>query len=244
VLDDAGQRMMQRALGDAADERPGADEWYAYLRGVIIENLDAPVIRSVVVSPALVAEGDEVRLDVELSGARQLTIQLPGRADITREIGGRVVSERFTARQSGRISVRASNDHGSTDALSNPVRVLPVPVPTHLPVAAPIVPAALGVLPDLASLEAALGISMPPTSGGRTGADGGAGEGAGQDSPFDRVAELRARMDADALPLQDVMRIEIEAERVSRERDLLFPSFEEFLGDVTDPDVTDPKDRS
>jgi hypothetical protein len=230
VLDGAGQRMMSDALGDDPDARPSASEWYQYLRGVIVQNLSAPEILSVVVSPALVAEGDEVRLDVELSGARQLTIQLPGRADITREVGGRLVSERFTARQSGRISVRASNAHGSVGALSNPVRVLPVPAPTYLAVAAPDVPAALGVLPDLASLEAALGISMPPASGA-------SGTDAGIASPFERVAELRAQLDDDALPLRDVMRIGVEAERVSRER--LFPTFEEFLGEIEPP--SDPR---
>jgi hypothetical protein len=222
VLDGTGQRMMTRALGDEPAGRPSASEWYEYLRGVIIENLEAPVIRRVVVSPALVAEGDEVRLEVELTGARQLTIELPGRADITREVGSRVVSERFTARQSGRIGVRATNEHGEVVALSNQVRVLPVPTPAHIPVVTPDVPGALGVLPDLAPLEAALGISLPPTS---------AGARPGSGSPFDRVAELRERLEADALPLHEVIRIGVEAERVSRDR--LFPSFEEFLNDVT-----------
>jgi hypothetical protein len=230
VLDGTGQRMMTRALGDEPNERPSASEWYAYLRGVIIENLSAPVIGRVEVSPALVAEGDEVRLEVELTGAQRLTIEMPGRADITREVGSRVVSERFTARQSGRIGVRATNEHGEVVALSNQVRVLPVPSPAHIPVVTPDVPGSLGVLPDLAPLEAALGISMPPSS---AGAGPGAGAGSGSGSPFDRVAELRERLDADALPLHDVIRIGVEAERVSRER--LFPSFEEFLGDVTPP---------
>ncbi|WP_382306589.1 hypothetical protein [Herbiconiux sp. UC225_62] len=227
VLDADGQRMMTRALGDVPDDRPSASEWYDYLRGMIIQSLDAPVIRSVVVSPALVAEGDEVRLEVEVTGAQQLTIEMPGRADIRRDIGGRIVSERFTARQSGRIGVRAANAHGEVVAVSNVVRVLPVPTPTRIPLASPQVPAGLGVLPDLASLEAALGISTPPTSGG--GGDGG-GAGGGI-APFERVAELRERLDADASPVRDLMRFGIEAERVSRER--LFPSFEEFLNDIT-----------
>jgi hypothetical protein len=241
VLDETGQRMMHDALGEDPAGRPSASEWYGYLRSVIVQNLSAPEIRRVVVSPALVAEGDEVRLDVELSGARQLTIELPGRADITRDVGGRTVSERFTARQSGRIGVRAVNDHGETAALSNVVRVLPVPTPSRLPLDAAEVPAGLGVLPDLASLEAALGISMPPASrGGGTGAGagagaGGAGSGAGvAASPFDRVADLRERLDADALPLHDVLRIGLEAERASREQ--LFPTFEEFLNDIGAPD--------
>lgn len=228
VVDAAGQRMMTRALGDEPEERPTASEWYSYLRGVIIENLDAPVIRSVVVSPALVAEGDEVRIEVEVSGAQQLTIEMPGRADIRRDVGGRVVSERFTARQSGRIGVRASNAHGDVVAVSNVVRVLPVPTPAQIPLASPDVPAGLGVLPDLASLEAALGISTPPSSAGSRG---------GEISPFDRVAELRARLDADATPVRDLMRFGIEAERVSRER--LFPPFEEFLNDA---DAQKPRD--
>ncbi|MGD8166675.1 hypothetical protein ACEXOS_005590 [Herbiconiux sp. P16] len=232
VLDGAGQRMMTRALGDEPDERPSASEWYDYLRGVIIASLDAPVIRSVVVSPALVAEGDEVRLEVELSGAEQLTIEMPGRADIRREVGGRVVSERFTARQSGRIGVRATNAHGEVVALSNVVRVLPVPAPAQIPLASPEVPAGLGVLPDLAALEAALGISAPPTSAGG-GPGTGAGAGTGQIAPFERVAELRERLDADATPVRELMRFGVEAERVSRER--LFPSFEEFLGDLDLP---------
>jgi hypothetical protein len=228
VLDETGQRMMHDALGEDPAGRPSASEWYGYLRSVIVQNLSAPEIRRVVVSPALVAEGDEVRLDVELSGTRQLTIELPGRADITREVGGRTVSERFTARQSGRIGVRAVNDHGETAALSNVVRVLPVPTPSRLPLDAAEVPAGLGVLPDLASLEAALGISMPPVSRGS-----GAGTGPAA-SPFDRVAELRERLETDALPLHDVLRIGLEAERASREQ--LFPPFEEFLNDIGAPD--------
>jgi len=87
------------------------------------------------------------------------------------------------------------------------------------------------VLPDLASLEAALGISMPPSSGG---------EGApSARSPLERVAELRAQMDAEALPLRDVLRIGVEAERVSREH--LFPSFEQFLGSAA---ATPPEEPS
>ena len=215
VLDDTGRRMLHDALGDDPGARPTAGEWYRYLRGVIIENLSAPEIRSVVVSPALVAEGDEVRLDVELSGARQLTIQLPGRADITREVGGRVVSERFTARQSGRIGVRASNDHGDAAALSNTVRVLPVPTPGRISVESPDLDGMRGLLPDLGPLEAAVGI---------------ASEAAADGSPFTRVAALQARIDVDSQPLNDVLRIGLEAERVSRER--MFPSFEEFLGGI------------
>jgi len=221
VLDGDGLRMMTRALGDEPDERPSASEWYGYLRGVIVENLSVPVIRRVTVSPALVAEGDEVRLEVELSGAQQLTIEMPGRADIRREVGGRVVFERFTARQSGRIGVRAANAHGEVAALSNVVRVLPVPAPARIPLASPNVPAGLGVLPDLASLEAALGISTPPSS---------AAGPAEETSPFERVAELRARLDEDATPVRELMRFGVEAERVSRER--LFPSFEEFVNDA------------
>ncbi len=224
VLDETGQRMMSDALGDEPDARPGSSEWYQYLRGVILENLAAPVIRRVDVTPALVAEGDEVRLEVELSGAQQLTIEMPGRGDIRREVGGRIVSERFTARQSGRIGVRAANAHGETSAVSNVVRVLPVPAPTRLPIASPDVPASLAVLPDLASLEGAMGISAAPTSGG-PGAVGG--------SPFERVTDLRERLDAEALPLNDLLRIGVEAERVSRER--MFPSFEEFLRDANVP---------
>ncbi len=215
VLDDTGRRMLHDALGDDPGARPTPGEWYRYLRGVIIENLSAPEIRSVVVSPALVAEGDEVRLDVELSGARQLTIQLPGRADITREVGGRVVSERFTARQSGRIGVRASNDHGDAAALSNTVRVLPVPTPGRISVESPDLDGMRGLLPDLGPLEAAVGI---------------ASEAAADGSPFTRVAALQARIDVDSQPLNDVLRIGLEAERVSRER--MFPSFEEFLGGI------------
>ncbi len=221
VLDTVGQLMLADALRDEPAKRPSAAEWYQYLRGVIVENLAPPVIRSVVVSPALVAEGDEVRLDVSLAGARQLTIELPGRADITREVGGRVVTERFTARQSGRIAVRATNEHGETEALSNQVRVLPVPTPTQIAVAAPDVSGVLGaqdVLVDLEPLEAAMAISR---------------EASGAGSPFEHVAKARARLDADALPLHDVLRIGVEAERVSREK--LFPSFEEFLGDITSP---------
>jgi hypothetical protein len=221
VLDTVGQLMLADALGDEPAKRPSAAEWYQYLRGVIVENLAPPVIRSVVVSPALVAEGDEVRLDVSLAGARQLTIELPGRADITREVGGRVVTERFTARQSGRIAVRATNEHGETEALSNQVRVLPVPTPAQVAVAAPDVSGVLGaqdVLVDLEPLEAAIAISR---------------EAAGAGSPFEHVARARARLDADALPLHDVLRIGVEAERVSREK--LFPSFEEFLDDITSP---------
>lgn len=242
VLDETGQQLMRDALEGAPDARPTAADWYRYLRGVIVESMTAPSIRSVVVSPALVAEGDEIRLEVELSGAQRLTIEMPGRADITREVGGRVVSERFTARQSGRIRVRATNAHGEDVALTEQVRVLPVPTPVRIAVATPEVPAGLGVLPDLASLEAALGISTPPRSAGTgtgtgTGTGPGTGgsgdEGAASVSPFDRVAELRARLDADAMPLRDVLQIGLEAERVSRERDRLFPSFEEFLGDVT-----------
>ncbi|WP_440710646.1 hypothetical protein [Herbiconiux sp. YIM B11900] len=233
VLDETGQRMMHDALEGAPDARPGAADWYRYLRGVIVESLTAPSIRSVSVSPALVAEGDEIRLEVELRGAKQLTIEMPGRADITREVGGRVVSERFTARQTGRIRVRATNAHGEDVALTDQVRVLPVPTPARIAIATPEVPAGLGVLPDLASLEAALGISTPPSSGTGGGASDGAHEASGSFSPFDRVADLRARLDADALPLRDVLQIGLEAERVSRDRDRLFPSFEEFLGDVT-----------
>ncbi|MCS5733760.1 hypothetical protein [Herbiconiux daphne] len=239
VLDEVGQRMMHDALGDDPEARPTAAEWYAYLRGMIVENLEAPVIRRLEVTPALVAEGDEVRLEVELTGARRLTIEMPGRADITRDVGSRVVLERFTARQTGRVGVRASNEHGEVVALSNPVRVLPVPAPAQLPVVTPQVPEGLRVLPDLASLEAALGISTPPRSGAAEGASTGAaaGDDAASDSafgsPFDRVAALRDRLDADALPLHDVLRIGVEAERVSREQ--IFPSFEEFLDGVTDP---------
>ncbi len=219
VLDETGQRMMQDALGEEPGDRPTAAEWYAYLRGLIVENLEAPVVRSVTVTPALVAEGDEVRLEVEFTGARQLTIELPGRADITREVGGRIVSERFTARQSGRIGVRARNDHGETAALSNVVRVLPVPEPSRVAVEAPDVAAMLGALPDLAPLEAAVGISA---------------DAAGDGSLAERVSALQERIGADALPLNELLRIGLEAERVSRERDALFPSFEEFLGGVTD----------
>lgn len=234
VLDETGQAMMHAALGDVPDARPSAADWYEYLRGLIVQNLAAPAIRSVAVSPALVAEGDEIRLEVELSGAQQLTIEMPGRADITREVGGRIVSERFTARQSGRIRVRATNAHGEDVALTDQVRVLPVPTPARIAIATPEVPAGLGVLPDLASLEAALGISTPPRSGGTGGGAGDGGdEASGAFSPFDRVADLRARLDADALPLRDVLQIGLEAERVSRDRDRLFPSSEEFLGDVT-----------
>jgi hypothetical protein len=230
VLDARGQRMMRDALGDDPELRPTASEWYAQLRGLIVEQLSPPVIERVVVSPALVAEGDEVRLEVELIGATGLTIEMPGRADITREVGSRVVFERFTARQSGRIGVRATNEHGEVAALSHPVRVLPVPVPEQIAVAVPEVPEGLGVLPDLARLEAALGISLAPGSGGANGAHGA---GTSEPSPFDRVAVLRERLEADALPLHDLMRLGLEAERASRERDRLFPSFEEFLGDIT-----------
>ena len=229
VLDEAGVRMMTAALGDEPAERPSASEWYEHLRGMIVEQLSAPTIERVEVSPALVAEGDEVRLEVELTGARRLTIEMPGRADITREVGSRVVFERFTARQSGRVGVRATNEHGEAVALSNQVRVLPVPSPSRLVVATPEVPEGLGVLPDLASLEAAMGISLPP-GGGSGGASGSDSEGSAGPTPFERVAELRERLDADALPLNDLLRISVEAERVSRER--LFPSFEEFLNDV------------
>ncbi|MCS5723443.1 hypothetical protein N1028_11555 [Herbiconiux sp. CPCC 203407] len=221
VLDEVGRLMLADALGGEPAKRPSAAEWYQYLRGVIVENLAPPVIRSVVVSPALVAEGDEVRLDVSLAGARRLTIELPGRADITREVGGRVVTERITARQSGRIAVRATNEHGETAALSNQVRVLPVPAPAQVAVAAPDVSGVLGaqgVLVDLEPLEAAVAISR---------------ETAGAGSPFEHVARARERLDADALPLHDVLRIGVEAERASREK--LFPSFEEFLGDITSP---------
>lgn len=221
VLDAVGQLMLADALGGEPAKRPSAAEWYQYLRDVVVENLAPPVIRSVVVSPALVAEGDEVRLDVSLAGARQLTIELPGRADITREVGGRVVTERFTARQSGRIGVRATNEHGETEALSNQVRVLPVPAPTQVAVAAPDVSGVLGaqgVLLDLEPLEAAVAISR---------------EVAGAGSPFEHVARARARLDADALPLHDLLRIGVEAERVSRGK--LFPSFEEFFDDITSP---------
>ncbi|MFB2583009.1 hypothetical protein ACEXQD_17305 [Herbiconiux sp. P15] len=225
VVDDTGHRMMREALGDDPSVRPSAAAWYQYLRGVIVENLEAPVILSVEVSPALVAEGDEVRLDVSLSGAQRLTIEMPGRADITREISGRSVSERFTARQSGRIGVRAANEHGETAALSNLVRVLPVPAPSHIAVASPEVPGVLGILPDLAPLQAALGIASDAS-----GSDG-TGTGSGSGSPFERVAELRERIAADALPLNDVLRIGLDAERVSRDRHL--PSFEDFLTDIT-----------
>jgi len=233
VLNETGQRMMRAGLGDDPAGRPTATAWYRYLRGVIIESLSAPVISRVSVSPALVAEGDEVRLTVELSGASRLTIEMPGRADITRDVGSRVVTERFTARQTGRIGIRVSNEHGEATAVTNVVRVLPVPTPSHLAVATPVVPEGLGVLPDLSSLEAAMGISLAPVSGA-SGSSGSSGPEAGARSPFDRVAELRRGLDADAMPLRDVLRIGVEAERVSRER--LFPSFEEFLADAEFPD--------
>jgi len=222
MLDEDGQRMMRDGLGDDPARRPGASAWYSYLRGLIVANLSAPVISAVSVTPALVAEGDEVRLTVEVSGASRLTIEMPGRADITRDVGARVVTERFTARQTGRIGIRAANDHGETSAVTNVVRVLPVPSPSHLAVATPVVPEGLGILPDLASLEAAMGISLAPVTGA-SGLDADA------ISPFDRVAELRRGLDADAMPLNDVLRIGVEAERVSRER--LFPAFEEFLAE-------------
>lgn len=228
VLDEAGYRLMSAALSDEPAGRPSASDWYGYLRGVILENLAAPAIRSIEVHPELVAEGDEVRLDVQLTGARRLTIEMPGRADITREVGGRGVSERFTARQSGRIKVRATNEFGDAVALSNAVRVLPVPSPAQIAVAVPQVPEGLDVVPDLARLEVALGISLPPSSSG----SGSAG-GADAESPFSRVAALRDRLDADAVPLHDALRIGVEAERMSREQ--LVPSFEEFLSDVTSP---------
>jgi hypothetical protein len=56
-------------------------------------------------------------------------------------------------------------------------------------------------------------------------------------SPFDRVAALRARLEADALPLHDILRIGVEAERASREP--LFPTVEHFLADVDLPNATD-----
>mgnify|MGYP001807811527 CR=1 FL=1 len=222
VLDATGVQLMTDALADDPAHRPTAAEWYGYLRGVLLENLAAPVIRSVEVSPALVAEGDEVRLDIAVSGAQQVTIELPGRAFITREVSRRVVSERFTARQSGRIAVRARNAHGEVETLSAPVRVLPVPSPGRLPLATVEVPGALGVLPDLAPLQAGLGIA--------SGAESDAGG-----SPNERMAALRARLDADAMPLNDVLRIGLEAERASRDHAALFPSFERFLGEVLPP---------
>jgi len=52
------------------------------------------------------------------------------------------------------------------------------------------------------------------------------------------VAELRQALDADAMPLKDVLRIGVEAERVSRER--LFSSFEQLVADeLLDDDETD-----
>ncbi len=268
VLDEVGQRMLDRALGDDPAARPTAGDWYGYLRGVVASQLAAPVIRGVSVGPSLVAEGDEVRLTIEVDGAREVVIEMPGRADIRREVGGRVVSERFTARQSGRIGVRAVNAHGSASALTEVVRVLPVPTPARIAVASPSVPAALGVLPDLAALEAAMGISLPPGgprardaggsrasatdsgAGGRasateSGADSrasGEGSAAASDasdvSPFERVAALRARLEAEALPLQDVLRIGLEAERASREP--LFPTFDQFLTDLGTPPSLGP----
>ncbi|MFB2557054.1 hypothetical protein [Herbiconiux liangxiaofengii] len=240
VLDETGQRMMRAALGEDAAGRPSASDWYAYLRGVLMANLSAPVLRRVSVSPALVAEGDEVRLEVEVDGAQELVIEMPGRADIRREVGGRVVLERFTARQSGRIGVRASNAHGSVGAVTEVVRVLPVPSPARIAVAAPEVPSSLGVVPDLAPLEAAMGISLAPVSGGDAGS--GSGSAPPSPSPFERMARLKADLDADALPLRDVLRIGVEAERVSRER--MFPSFEEFLGDITSSRGRDDKPSS
>jgi hypothetical protein len=254
VLDEQGQRMLDRALGDDPAARPTAADWYGYLRGVVASQLAAPVIRGVSVSPSLVAEGDEVRLTVEVDGAREVVIEMPGRADIRREVAGRLVTERFTARQSGRIGVRAANAHGSATALTDVVRVLPVPTPARIAVASPSVPAALGVLPDLASLEAALGISLPPgtpraAAGPRPSGRGSSGSGSSGTgstpadgipldvSPFERVAALRARLEADALPLHDVLRIGIEAERASREP--LFPTVEHFLADVDLPNATD-----
>lgn len=256
VLDEQGQRMLDRALGDDPAARPTAADWYAYLRGLVATQLEAPVIRGVSVSPSLVAEGDEVRLTVEVDGAREVVIEMPGRADIRREVAGRLVTERFTARQSGRIGVRASNAHGSSSALTDVVRVLPIPTPARIAVASPSVPAALGVLPDLASLEAAMGISLPPgnprsaagarPSGRGSSGSGSSGSGTGSTpadgtppdvSPFDRVAALRARLEADALPLHDILRIGVEAERASREP--LFPTVERFLADVDLPDATD-----
>ncbi|QJU52767.1 hypothetical protein SCB71_05355 [Herbiconiux sp. KACC 21604] len=222
VFDATGLQLMTDALADDASHRPSAADWYGYLRGVLLENLAAPVIRSVDVSPALVAEGDEVRLEISVSGAQQVTIELPGRAFITREVARRVVSERFTARQSGRISVRARNAHGEVEVLSDPVRVLPVPTPGRLPMATVEVPGSLGVLPDLAPLQAGLGIA--------SGAESDAGG-----SPYERMAALRARLDADAMPLNDVLRIGLEAERASRDHAALFPSFEKFLGEVLPP---------
>ncbi|NYD71022.1 hypothetical protein [Herbiconiux flava] len=264
VLDEPGQRMLDRALGDDPAARPTAADWYGYLRGLVASQLAAPVIRGVSVSPSLVAEGDEVRLTVEVDGAREVVIEMPGRADIRREVAGRLVTERFTARQSGRIGVRASNAHGSAAALNDVVRVLPIPTPARIAVASPSVPAALGVLPDLASLEAAMGISLPPgnprssaattrssarddstrpvgtstaDSSATTASATTAGSTPPDVSPFDRVAALRARLEADALPLHDILRIGIEAERASREP--LFPTVEHFLADVDLPNATD-----
>ncbi|MBF4573195.1 hypothetical protein ITJ64_11765 [Herbiconiux sp. VKM Ac-1786] len=249
VLDEQGQRMLDRALGDDPATRPTAADWYAYLRGLVALQLAAPVIRGVSVSPALVAEGDEVRLTVEVDGAREVVIEMPGRADIRREVAGRLVTERFTARQSGRIGVRAANAHGSATALTDVVRVLPVPTPARIAVASPSVPAALAVLPDLASLEAAMGISLPPGNprSAPAASDTAAGSTPPGVSPFDRVAALRARLEADALPLHDILRIGVEAERASREP--LFPTVEHFLADVdlpdaTDIDLTDPPAKS
>ncbi len=260
VLDDTGERMLQRALGEAPGERPSAADWYTYLRGVIVQNLEAPVIRSVVVSPALVAEGDEVWLDVELAGAQQLTIELPGRADITREVRGRTVSERFTARQSGRIRVRAANAHGDTVALSNTVRVLPVPTPAQVVVAAPEIPGLLGVIPDIAALQTGLAIatadrlaappapavaSPPPAEEADARADRASRSRSPRrsapaqqppvpvTSPYDAVAALRERIEADAVPLNDILRLGVEAERASREQ--LLPSFSEVLAVVRAP---------
>jgi hypothetical protein len=237
VVDETGQRMMRAALDADAEERPTAGQWYEYLRSVILGQLAAPVLRRVSVDPVLVAEGDEVRLEVEVDGARELVIEMPGRADIRRSVGGRVVTERFTARQSGRIGVRAENAHGSVGAVTEVVRVLPVPSPARIAVASPSVPAALGVLPDLASLEAAMGISLAPVSGG-SGGSSSSTSGDGSGSAFDRVAALRERLEAEAMPLRDFLRIGVEAERASRER--MFPSFEEFLGDALRGDRSGP----
>ena len=117
VLDDLGQDLVTRAVGADRLSRPTAKELYAYLYAQVKPRVQAPEVVTARLATPLRVRGMDARVEWEILNVSEVRIRVGAEAPVTVPVPQNGVAgpqlHVFTARQSGPVTIEASNRFGA-----------------------------------------------------------------------------------------------------------------------------------
>jgi hypothetical protein len=113
-LDATGAALIRRAVDQDPASRPTAKELYSYLRGVVAQLIAPPQVIAARLATPLRVRGMDARVEWEIANVSEVTIRV-GAAQMKVPVpaSGGPRQHVFPARESGPVTIEASNDYGA-----------------------------------------------------------------------------------------------------------------------------------